>query len=68
MAQSALEAVYGAAEVHPSALETAQLALRMVASPNSAIADQLGLLEGDLWTTPSANELPADAGRYAAVP
>lgn len=47
-AQSALELVYGSAEITPGATETADLALRMVSSPTEAIAEQLGL-RGITW-------------------
>jgi len=68
MAQSALEAVYGAADVHPSAMETAQLALRMVESPSAAIAEQLGLQEIDTWSPPMSMVAPAPARSYAVAP
>ncbi|MEZ4382737.1 MAG: phosphotransferase [Nannocystaceae bacterium] len=63
-AQSALEAVYGSTEVHPSATEIADLALRMVSSPSGAIVEQLGLSEVDLWAPPSRRQA---AGSYAAA-
>ncbi len=66
MAQSALEQVYGSVEIQASALETARLAIRMIESPSAAIAEQLGLLNHEIWSPPHTPV--ADSQRYAAAP
>ena len=66
---SAVELAFEGFLSSPETLEDQEWLVRVELKGACPIAEQLGLLEGDLGTTPSANEVPSgDVGRYAAVP